>query len=96
MVDNCDKCDICYKKYNMKLCFKCNDEWFCGVCFTEVNMCERCSRKQCYICNSSEHMVKCENCNYNKICMNCIICLDVGEEKHDTMICIYCKKNNWR
>ena len=83
-----DKCDICYKKYNMKLCTKCNNDWFCKVCFAEVNMCEKCNRKECYICNSSEHMVKCETCNYNKICIKCFVSVD-------TMICIYCKKNNW-
>ena len=83
-----DKCDICYKKYNMKLCSKCKDDWFCVRCFSEVNMCEKCNRKECYICNNSEHMVKCETCNYNKICMKCFVNVD-------TIICIYCKKNNW-
>ena len=97
-----DKCDICYKKYNMKLCTKCNEYWFCERCYPQVNICERCSRKQCYICKSGENMVKCETCNYNKICMNCIICVDVdidmceAKNDNDTMICIYCKKNNWK
>ena len=93
---NYDKCDICYKKYNMKLCTKCNVYWFCGVCFTEVNMCERCSSKECYICNSKEHMVKCETCNYNKICMNCIVCSEYFTETYRNIRCIYCKKNNWK